>query len=105
MEVIAEEIEIQSTDALKDLCFQLRNEIPDLFLVLGAEINKKAHLAIMISKNLVEEKQLNAGSIIAEIAGEIKGGGGGQPFFATAGGTHPGGIQKAIEKAKRMIPK
>ncbi len=104
MEVIAEEIEIQSTDALKDLCFQLRNEIPDMFLVLGAEINKKAHLAIMISKNLVEEKQLNAGSIIAEIAGEIKGGGGGQPFFATAGGTHPGGIQKAIEKAKRMIP-
>ncbi|MQY79712.1 MAG: alanine--tRNA ligase, partial [Bacteroidetes bacterium] len=87
MEVIAEEIEIQSTDALKDLCFQLRNEIPDLFLVLGAEINKKAHLAIMISKTLVEEKQLNAGSIIAEIAGEIKGGGGGQPFFATAGGT------------------
>lgn len=104
MEVIAEEIEIQSTDALKDLCFQLRNEIPDLFLVLGAEINKKAHLAIMISKNLVEEKQLNAGSIIAEIAGEIKGGGGGQSFFATAGGTHPGGIQKAIEKAKGMIP-
>jgi len=105
MEVIAEEIEIQSADALKDLCFQLRNEIPNLFLVLGAEINKKAHLAIMISKNLVEEKQLNAGSIIAEIAGEIKGGGGGQPFFATAGGMHPGGIQKAIEKAKGKILK
>ena len=105
MEVIAEEIKIQSADALKDLCFQLRNEIPDLFLVLGAELNGKANLAIMISDRLVRDRNLNASDIIKEIANEIKGGGGGQPFFATAGGTYPGGIQKAIEKAKGMIPK
>lgn len=105
MEVIAEEIKIQSIDALKDLCFQLRNEIPDLFLVLGAELNGKANLAIMISDRLVRDRNLNASDIIKEIANEIKGGGGGQPFFATAGGTHPSGIQKAIEKAKGIILK
>ena len=53
----------------------------------------------MVSDKLVKEKNLNAVSIIKEIAGEINGGGGGQPFLATAGGKNPAGIQKALSKA------
>lgn len=103
MNVIAEEIQVHSVEGMKDLAFQLKKEIPDLFLVLGAELNGKANLAIMISDNLVQERGLNAGNMIKAIAREIKGGGGGQPFFATAGGKDPSGIQRAIAMGKKII--
>jgi len=74
-----------------------------LILVLGAEIEGKANLAVMISDSLVNERKLNAGNIIREIAKEINGGGGGQAFFATAGGKNPEGLLNAIEKAKSII--
>ncbi len=105
MNVIAEEIKIQSVEGIKDLAFQLRNEVNDLFLVLGTELNGKANLAIMIADNLVKEKNINASNIIKTIAKEINGGGGGQPFFATAGGKDPSGIQRAITQAKEIISK
>ena len=98
-------MEIDSAAALKDLSFQLKDQVDNLFLVLGAEIEGKANLAIMISETLVKNKNLHAGNIIREAAKEIQGGGGGQPFFATAGGKHPEGLDKAIEKAKEFILK
>ena len=61
-------------------------------MVLGTIIEDKANLTVMISDNLTKEKGLNAGNIIREIAKEINGGGGGQPFYATAGGKNPDGI-------------
>ena len=76
-----------------------------IFLILGTELNGKASLAIMIADNLVKEKNLNASTLIKTIAKEIKGGGGGQPFFATAGGQDPSGIQRAIAQAKEIISK
>ena len=88
---------------IKDVAYQLKNEMDNLVLVLGAEIHGKAHLAVMISDNLVQERQLHAGNMIKELAREIKGGGGGQPFFATAGGTDPRGIQNALDKAVDFI--
>ncbi|MGC9342010.1 MAG: alanine--tRNA ligase [Bacteroidales bacterium] len=100
---IGEKVEAESVQVLKDISFQLKNEINDLFLILGAEIKGKANLSIMISENLVKEKDLNASNIIREVAKEIQGGGGGQPFFATAGGKNPGGIDSAISKAKQII--
>ena len=63
----------------------------------------KPSLTVMISNGLVEEFGLHAGQIVKEAAQEIKGGGGGQPFFATAGGSDPNGIDRAIEKAKKLI--
>jgi len=70
---------------------------------LGAEIDGKPSLSIMIADNLVKEKGLNAGQIVREAAKEMKGGGGGQPFYATAGGKDVSGIEAAIAKAKSFV--
>ena len=100
---IAEVIEISSAGAMRDLAFQMKNELENLFLLIGAEINGKANLALMISDNLVNERGLDAGIIISEIAKKINGVGGGQPFFATAGGKNPSGLEDAISKAKEIV--
>lgn len=100
--IIATQIEALSPDAIKDLCFQIRNEIDNLFLVLGAISEGKALLTVMVSDNLVKEMNLNASSIVREAAKEIQGGGGGQPFYATAGGKNPTNMGKAIEKALEL---
>ncbi len=101
--VIAEKVSLDSAQSLKDLSFQLKGELDNLFLILGTEIEGKPLLSIMISDNLVNEKGLHAGNIIREAAKEMKGGGGGQPFYATAGGKDAGGIDAAIQKAKSYI--
>jgi alanyl-tRNA synthetase len=101
--MIAEVVEVPSADALKQLAYELKAKIGDLYCVLGAEIGGKPQLAVMIADNLVENKKLNAGQIIREMAKEVKGGGGGQPFFATAGGSDVSGLAKAIEKGKNFV--
>lgn len=88
---------------IKDVAFQLKGEYDRLVFIAGGVIAGKPHLAIMFSNNLVDEFGLNAGQIVREAAQEIKGGGGGQPFFATAGGSDPEGIEKAIEKAEKLV--
>ena len=101
--IIADQVDVDNAAMLKDLAFQLKNEIDNLFLVLGADIDGKPNLTVMISENLVADKGLNAGQIVREAGREIKGGGGGQAFFATAGGKDVSGIQAAIEKALSFI--
>lgn len=88
---------------IKDVAFQLKGEYDRLVFIAGGVIAGKPHLAIMFSNNLVDEFGLNAGQIVREAAQEIKGGGGGQPFFATAGGSDPEGIEKAIKKAEKLV--
>lgn len=89
--------------AMKDVAFQLGGEIENLFLVLGSNQNGKAILSCFISKDLAEQNHYNAGKIIKDLGKHIQGGGGGQPFFATAGGKNPDGIPKAIEQAKHYL--
>jgi alanyl-tRNA synthetase len=101
--IIALQVDIISANMMKDVAFQLKNEIENLYLVLGADIDGKPNLTVMISENLVNEKGLNAGQIVREAGREIKGGGGGQPFYATAGGKDVSGLQAAIEKALSFI--
>ena len=88
---------------IKDVCFELGSQFNNLFLLFGAENNGKAILSCYISKELVASKDLNAGTIVRELGKYIQGGGGGQPFFATAGGKNPNGIKDALEKAKDYI--
>ena len=88
---------------VKDIAFQLKGELERFVFVVGGVTENKPHLTIMFSNDLVEEFGLHAGQIIREVAQEIKGGGGGQPFFATAGGSNPEGIEKALEKAENII--
>lgn len=88
---------------IKDVAFQLKGEYDRLVFIAGGVIAGKPHLTIMFSNNLVDEFGLNAGQIVREAAQEIKGGGGGQPFFATAGGSDPEGIEKAIKKAEKLV--
>jgi len=102
---IAQKVQLPNADALKNLAYQLKDIVSDLFLVLAADIDGKPSLTVMIAENLVKEKGLNAGTIVRELAKEIKGGGGGQPFFATAGGSDVSGLDKALEKAKTFISK
>lgn len=96
-------VEVGNAQMLKDISFKVKAEYSNLFMVIGARIDGKAHLAVTISEELVKQSGLNAGTIIREIAKEIEGSGGGQPFFATAGGKNPDGLEKALERAKTFI--
>ncbi len=101
--LIAERVALPNADAVKNLAYQLKDIVSDLFLVLATEIEGKPGLTVMISENLVKDRGLNAGNIVRELAKEIQGGGGGQPFFATAGGKDASGLDKALAKANSFI--
>ncbi|OEK04842.1 alanine--tRNA ligase [Roseivirga misakiensis] len=94
---------LPNADGLKKLAFELKNEVENLVAVLAADIDGKPQIAVIIADNLVKEKGLNAGQMVRELAKEIKGGGGGQPFFATAGGKDLFGLDKVEIKANEMI--
>ncbi|MBK8363479.1 MAG: alanine--tRNA ligase [Bacteroidetes bacterium] len=100
---LAEQIELPTADALKNLSFELKNQVENLFFLAGAEIDGKALLSLIVSDNLVKDKNLNATNIIRELSKEIQGGGGGQPFYATAGGKNPSGLKKAISMAEGFL--
>ena len=88
---------------IKDLAFQLGSEFDNLFLLLGSARGGKAVLSCYISKDLATERGLDAGRIVRELGKHIQGGGGGQPFFATAGGKNPAGIPKALEAVEEYL--
>lgn len=100
---IIKKVELPAADVLKQLAFDLRKEVENLFMVLAANIDGKPQIAVAISDNLVKDKGLNAGAIIRDLAKNIQGGGGGQPFFATAGGKDLSGLDKVVEEAKKLI--
>ena len=102
MKFISAKVDLDA-NSIKTLAFEINGEEENLLQVYGADINGKAILTIMISKELAEEKGLNAGQMVRELGKEIQGGGGGQAFFATAGGKNPAGIESALEKAKDYI--
>ncbi len=98
-------VKLPNADALKKLAFELKNEHSRVVAVLAADIEGKPQLAVVISEELVKEKEYDAGKIVRELAKEIKGGGGGQPFFATAGGKDLGGLPTVMELAKKLFSK
>lgn len=100
---IAQQVDLPNADGVKALAYALKGYVDNLFLVLGNVSNDKPMLTVMISENLVGAKGLNAGTIVRELAKEIKGGGGGQPFYATAGGKDVNGLYRALEKARGFV--
>ena len=91
-------------NGIKNLAFNLGKEHQNLFLLFASAPSKeKAMLTCYISKELANERGYNAGTVVRELGKLIHGGGGGQPFFATAGGRNPGGITKALENAKEYL--
>ncbi|WP_164112946.1 MULTISPECIES: alanine--tRNA ligase [Sphingobacterium] len=100
---LATQVDLPTADAVKTLAYALKGAMNNLFVVLGASIDGKPSLTVVVSEELVKERGLNAGAIVRDLAKDIQGGGGGQPFFATAGGKDISGLAKAIGRAKDFI--
>ena len=103
MYFIASKVDLSEASHLKDLAFRFRERYKKVCLVLGAEIDGKAHLAVMINDEVRQNYSLDAPTMIREISTGIQGGGGGQPFLATAGGKNPAGIDAALKKAREIV--
>jgi alanyl-tRNA synthetase len=81
----------------------LRNQYSDLLMILAADVDGKPQVAVMVGEGLEKTNKFHAGNMVKELAKEIDGGGGGQPFFATAGGKNLAGLDKVLDKAKTLI--
>ena len=99
------QFDTESPEMLKNIAYSLRKSSENTVLAIGSASGGKANIVIMISDNLVSEKNFSATALIKEISGEINGGGGGQPFLATAGGKNPEGISSALKKIFLMVQK
>ncbi|WP_367391037.1 alanine--tRNA ligase [Lewinella sp. LCG006] len=100
---LAARIPLSDAGAVKTLAFQLEKEVENAFILLASENDGKPLLTLIINQELATSKDLNAGKIIRELAREIKGGGGGQAHFATAGGSDVSGLDRAVAKVGEMV--
>ncbi len=101
--LIIEKVTVPNSDVLKNIAYALRNQFDDLLLVLAADVDHKPQVTVMIGEKLMQTKKFHAGNMVKELAREIEGGGGGQPFFATAGGKNLNGLNGVLEKARKMV--
>ncbi|MFN0200002.1 MAG: DHHA1 domain-containing protein, partial [Bacteroidia bacterium] len=101
--VIRALVSVGSAADLKDLSFELKKMANNTLIVLGAEFEGKPQLSVIMSDDLAESKKYHAGNLVKELAKEIQGGGGGQPFYATAGGKKSEGLAAAIEKVTSLV--
>lgn len=100
--LLAEKIHLDAA-SIKDILFQLKGEVDNFAGIIGGVEGDKCSLSIILSENLVNDKKLDAGKIIRDISKHINGGGGGQAFFATAGGKNPNGIELALDSFKSLL--
>lgn len=101
--LIIRQLDIENTSHVKDMIFEISRKLKPSVVIFGTASKDKANLWVMLSQELVESKGLNAVEIIRTISREIEGGGGGQAFFASAGGKKPDGIKKALSDAKKIV--
>lgn len=101
--LIMEKVSVPSADTTKNIAYALRNQFDDLLLILAADVDGKPQVTVMIGEKLAGENRYHAGNMVKELAKEIDGGGGGQPFFATAGGKNLGGLDKVLTRVKELI--
>jgi alanyl-tRNA synthetase len=103
MNVLIAQISAPNADSVKNIAYALRNQFDQLLLVLAAEVDHKPQVTVMIGEKLMEAKKFHAGDLVKLLAKEIDGGGGGQPFYATAGGKNLNGLQAVVKKAREII--
>lgn len=101
--LIVEKVSVSNADALKNIAYGLRNQFEDLLLILAADVDSKPQVAVMIGEKLAQTNRYHAGNMVKELARAIEGGGGGQAFFATAGGKNLSGLDAVLEKAKNLV--
>ena len=100
--IIIYEGNFPSSESIKQIAFELKKEVENLVLIIAANIENKPMLTIMINENLVSDR-LDASKMVKKMAIAIKGGGGGQPFYATAGGKDINGLKNAISIGKSYL--
>lgn len=103
LNVVSKKIDFDSAEEIKNILFELKNQFENFACAVGAEIKGKPSVSVILSDNLVKEKNMNAGTMVREMAKEIKGGGGGQPFYATAGGSDSNGLENALKKFMGLL--
>ncbi|HPW62001.1 MAG TPA: alanine--tRNA ligase [Cyclobacteriaceae bacterium] len=101
--LISEKVSVPNADVLKNIAYALRNQFDDLLMILAADVDGKPQVAVMIGEKLEATKKFHAGNLVKELAKEIDGGGGGQPFFATAGGKNLKGLDAVLEKSRKLL--
>jgi alanyl-tRNA synthetase len=102
-QLLAARVPVSDANAVKNLAYQIEKEAAPAVVLLGSESDGKPLLTLIISKELTENNGLNAGQLIRDLAKDIQGGGGGQPFFATAGGKDSGGLDRALGRLKGLL--
>ena len=103
MTLIIYSLTLPTADSMKTIAYALRQQFDDLMLILAATIEGKPMVTVMLGEAVVKAGKFHAGNMVRELAKEIDGGGGGQPFYATAGGKNPDGIQALLKKARTMV--
>jgi alanyl-tRNA synthetase len=100
---IAAHVDLPSAESVKNLAYSVADMVDNMFLVFTTLIDDKPGITVMLSESLVRDKKLNASNIVRELAKDIEGGGGGQPFYATAGGKKKEGLSSVLQKAEGLI--
>jgi alanyl-tRNA synthetase len=100
---ILAQVEATSVDSIKQIAFEFRTKFDSLVLVIGALVDGKPSISVMLTEDVIKSKGWNAGAMVRELAKDIQGGGGGQDFFATAGGKNADGLPESMKKAKALI--
>ncbi|RMG56685.1 MAG: alanine--tRNA ligase [Bacteroidetes bacterium] len=103
IQLIREIVSVGSADDLKQLAFDLKKITENTLVVLGAVVNEKPLLSVIMSDELANSGRFHAGNMVRTLARNIQGGGGGQPFFATAGGKNPDGLQAALDQVTEFV--
>lgn len=101
--LVMEKVSVPNADVLKNIAYAMRNQFNDLLMILAADVDGKPQVTVMIGEALEKTNKFHAGNMVKELAKEIDGGGGGQPFFATAGGKNLAGLDKVLDRAKALI--
>lgn len=100
--LLSETVELDG-NSIKDILFQFKGEVDNFVGIIGGKADGKCTLSVIASDNLVKEKDIHAGNLVRSASKHIQGGGGGQPFFATAGGKNPDGLKAAIAEIEATL--